>query len=214
MVTTGEFWSPLGHLYTRPLILSASLSLRHMRNLSQSPSMGNTPLVGQLYTSIRLSRIFLFPSSEVTTVGLGLCVVVVVVTSIFNCFSGIECSLTQTVFGFKTTQYNLLPPTSCFPQWWFCLSECHLWLAEMTSWAAEWCPRWRTASLTCDLAPWPPSQRSGWGEATQATRRRSGRPAATSSGMARCHGWGEARQQVSEVQKVSCSLLFRKNQFA
>ena len=77
-----------------------------MRNLSQSPSMGNTPLVGQLYTSIKLSRIFLFPSSEVTTVGLGLCVelvvvvvvvfVVAVVTSIFNCFSGIVISLTQT----------------------------------------------------------------------------------------------------------------------
>ena len=105
---SGELWSPLGHLYTLPLILSASLSLRHMRNLSQSPSMGNTPLVGQLYTSIRLNRIFLFPSSEVTTVGLGLCVVVVVVvvvevTSIFNCFSAIESSLTQTVFGFNTT---------------------------------------------------------------------------------------------------------------
>ena len=95
----------MGHLYTLPLILLPSLSIRHMRNLSQSPSMGNTPLVGQLYTSIKLSRIFLFPSSEVTTVGLGLCVevvvgvvvvVVVVVTSIFNCFSGIVISLTQT----------------------------------------------------------------------------------------------------------------------
>ena len=54
------------------------------------------------------------------------------------------------------SQYNLWQRTSCYPRCWFCLCECHLWLAEMTSWVGGWRPRWNPASKICDLGPWPP----------------------------------------------------------